>query len=252
MIECEWEDCTVAGKHRAECVDGECAGCRPRPAERGKLCIKHWSWLNRDLAQAAEVAVEVRESMVRGPAGNDGPSRVGPCVPPMPFDPAAVDAVDELVALLASVAETVGPQVFAAPPDVPVRRFNHVAQGIRSTVSADDVGAVVSRLVSWFRVRLDDVAALPDILDLGPDLHRMVDTMLHRWPAVEPPRHVPGVPCRECDLMDMWRTPPSAECWPVVVECHSCGYVAPEEDLTRIAKLAEFDASQRRKVRRSA
>jgi len=69
----------------------------------------------------------------------------------------------------------------------------------------------------------------------------MVRVMEARWSAGEKPRHLPGTPCRECDLTDLWWTPPNGVGWPITVECHHCGYVAPEEDLTRLARMVEFE-----------
>lgn len=34
--------CKQAGVHLAQCHDGECGGCYPRPAERGFLCASHF------------------------------------------------------------------------------------------------------------------------------------------------------------------------------------------------------------------
>lgn len=46
--------------------------------------------------------------------------------------------------------------------------------------------------------------------------------------------------------MDLWWTPPNGVGWPITVECHSCGYVAPEQDLRRLTHLVEYEQSKRK------
>lgn len=253
MIGCEWPECAVPEKHRAECEDRECGGCRPRPSERGRLCAKHWAWLNRDLSVCAELVLQVRESMVRGPAAVDGDRvRGGKTAPPAPLDVAAVDAADELFALLFSAAVQMSSELgVAEPPDEGKWRVASVVHGVPSTFTPEAAARSVGRLVSWWRDHLEAIAGLPDVLDVGPELHEMVRVMRSRWPAAERSRHLPGTPCRECDLMDLWWTPPNGVGWPITVECHSCGYVAPEEDLTRLTHLVEFEQSKRKRKARA-
>lgn len=46
--------------------------------------------------------------------------------------------------------------------------------------------------------------------------------------------------------MDLWWTPPTAEAWPITVECHSCDYIAPEQDLTRLTRMVEHEQAVKR------
>lgn len=250
MIGCEWPKCAVPEKHRAECEDRECGGCRPRPSERGRLCAKHWEWLNRDLSMCAELVLQARESLEPGRPSDDGGRVTGTrSAPPAPMDVSAADAADELFALLMSATTSAAEQLNYQRPDELTWRLGGITHGFPSTVDPQGCAAAVRRLVSWWRDRLDDIAGLPDIADIGPDLHRMVRVMEARWSAGEKPRHLPGTPCRECDLMDLWWTPPNGVGWPITVECHTCGYVAPEEDLTRLTRMVEWEQQSRRKAK---
>lgn len=250
MIACEWPECVVAGQHLGDCQGDECGGCRGRPVERGRLCGRHWSWLNRDLAGCAELVLQVRSAMIPGPSGDDSRVSGGKLYPPAPADLAAIDAADELFTLLYS-AGTAMAEVLDRPvppaPDV-VWRQGAVVHGLPSQLSPDNAAAVVASVVSWWRDYLHELVGQPDIVEVGPELHETVRRIRRRWPEAERARHLPGTPCRDCDLMDMWWTPPPDEGWPVTVECHSCGYVAPESDLHRLTKLVEFEQTQRKKV----
>lgn len=250
MLLCQWPGCVVRDRHVAECEDPDCTGCQPSVADRGRLCPRHWAWLNRDLSMCAELVLQVRESAVSMNAhAQEDRVRSGGQARPAPVDVSAVDACDELIALLVSASESIADQLgVPAPSPAHVWRAGHVVQGFVS-VSPRVAAAVTAGVVSWWRDRLEEIASLDDVLDVGPELHEIVRAVKARWPAVERSRHLPGTPCRGCDLMDLWWTPPNGVGWPITVECHSCGYVAPEEDLVRLTKLVEFEQSQRRKAK---
>ncbi|WP_309132652.1 hypothetical protein [Brevibacterium sp.] len=186
------------------------------------------------------MAMQARDSMVRGRSGEDQPTRSRRLEPPAPLVASAVDAADDVIALLVSVAERVAPEFRVSPPRVRVWRRGPYVKGFPAGTSPDQVGAQVRRVVEWFRLHRQDLLYLPDVLDLGEDLHTMLGRMRTRWPVAERARHLPGTPCGTCDLMDMWFTPPNGEGWPITVECHSCGYVAPEQDLVRFARAIEM------------
>ncbi|MFB9777446.1 hypothetical protein [Brevibacterium otitidis] len=137
----------------------------------------------------------------------------------------------------------------AAPPSPPtVWRAGLVVHGLPSQLSPEAASAVVARLVRWWRDHLEEFAGQPDIAEVGPELHELVGRIRRRWPEAERARHLPGTPCRDCDLMDMWWTPPPDVGWPITVECRTCGYVAPESDLRRLTRLVEFEQKSRKKV----
>lgn len=246
MLMCEWTGCAVNGEHESECADPECRGCRPRTVDTGRLCAVHVSWLNRDLADAAEVAVQVRESIMRGKSGGDEPVRSARLEPPAPLVAAAVDAADELIALLLSVAERLAPEFNVSPPSCRVWRTGPYVQGFPAGTSPHRVGAEVRKIVDWFRVHRTDLMYMPDVLDFGEDLHEMLGKMRTRWPIAERARHLPGTACGVCGLMDLWWTPPNGVGWPITVECHSCDYVAPESDLKRWTAAIEMEQERRK------
>ena len=253
-VYCEWgtnekDRCAVRGKHLEECDVPECAGCRPRLAEYGRVCLVHWSWMNRDLARVAELVEQTREAMIRGPGGDDAPVSGGGSRTPAPFDTGAVDACDELIAQLVSTAEATAEQLGVRAPMVVAWRSSGSAQGFRAGTTPERAAASAGRVAEWFRDHLEQMAGLPDVLDFGPELHERVRVMSKRWPAAEQPRHLPGTPCRQCDLMDLWWTPPTAVGWPITVECHTCDYVAPEQDLTRLTRMVDHE-HQARKTKR--
>lgn len=250
-VYCEWPDCRVDGAHLAECETPGCRGCRPHLTERGRVCLKHWSWMNRDLARVAELVEQTREAMVRGPVGDESPVSGGGTSSPAPFDTGAVDASDELIAQLLSVAEAVRDDIGVRPPTMSAWRSDGRAMGFRAGTPPRRAAAAAGVLASWFRDHLELIAALPDVIDFGPELHDRVRSMSKRWPASEQPRHLPGTPCRQCDLMDLWWTPPTAEAWPITVECHSCDYIAPEQDLTRLTRMVDHEHSVRKRKSRS-
>lgn len=246
MLMCEWTGCAVNGEHESECADPECRGCRPRTVDTGRLCAVHVSWLNRDLADAAEVALQVRESIMRGKSGGDEPVRSARLEPPAPLVAAAVDAADELIALLLSVAERLAPEFNVSPPSCRVWRTGPYVQGFPAGTSPHRVGAEVRKIVDWFRVHRTDLMYMPDVLDFGEDLHDMLGKMRTRWPTAERARHLPGTACGVCGLMDLWWTPPNGVGWPITVECHSCDYVAPESDLKRWTAAIEMEQEKRK------
>lgn len=246
-VYCEWDECAVAGKHLSECEDLDCLGCRPRLSEYGRVCLVHWSWMNRDLARVAELVEQTREAMIRGPVGDESPVSGGGSRSPAPFDTGAVDASDELIAQLVSTATAVGEEIGVRPPRVIAWRTDGRAMGFRAGTTPGQASRSAGVLASWFRDQLEQIARLPDVLDFGPELHERVWSMSKRWPAAEQPRHLPGTPCRQCDLMDLWWTPPTAVGWPITVECHTCDYIAPEQDLTRLTRMVDHELSMKRK-----
>lgn len=250
---CEWPGCVRRGQHRPECDAVECEGCVSRPAEWGRLCMKHWSWLNRDLASCAELVLQVRTVVVPGPVGDDSRVSGGKQTPPAPADVSAIDAADEVFALLVGAGSAMAEALHRPAPPAPagVWRSGAVVHGLPACLSPEAASAVVDRVVAWWRSHLEELAGQVDIVDVGPELHELVGRVRRRWPEAERARHLPGTPCRECDLLDMWWTPPPQVGWPVTVECHSCGYVAPESDLHRLTRLVEFEHQSRKKAKRS-
>lgn len=246
MLMCEWKGCAVRGQHRSKCEDPDCQGCRPRTVDTGRLCAVHVSWLNRDLADAAEIAVQVRESIIRGKSGDEQVVRSARMEPPAPLVASAVDAADELIAQLMSVAERLAPEFGVSPPSCRVWRSGHRVQGFPAGTSPHRVGAEVRKVVEWFRLHRLDLMYMPDVLDFGEELHDRLGKMRARWPVAERARHLPGTPCGQCGLQDMWWTPPNGEGWPITVECHSCDYVAPEADLKRWAAAIEMEQEKRK------
>ena len=247
MLMCEWKDCAVKGEHGDDCPNpAECWGCRPRVVETGRVCAVHMSWLNRDLADAAEIAVQVRESMIRGRSGDEQAVRSARLEPPAPLVASAVDAADELMAMLVSVAEAVAPELRVSPPSSRVWRTGHRVQGFPAGTTPARVGTEVRTVVEWFRVHRTDLLYLPDVLDFGPELHDRIGKMRARWPIAERARHLPGTVCGSCGLMDLWWTPPNGVGWPVTVECHSCDYVAPESDLKRWTAAIELEREKQK------
>ena len=231
MLMCEWKGCAVRGQHGSECVDPDCRGCRPRTVDTGRLCAVHVSWLNRDLADAAEIAVQVRESIIRGKSGDEQVVRSARLEPPAPLVASAVDAADELIAQLVSVAERLAPDFGVSPPSCRVWRSGHRVQGFPAGTSPHRVGAEVRKVVEWFRLHRLDLMYMPDVLDFGEELHDRLGKMRARWPVAERARHLPGTVCDQCGLMDVWWTPPNGVGWPSTIECGSCDFVAPESDL---------------------
>lgn len=240
MLMCEWKGCAVHGQHRSECVDPDCRGCRPRTVDTGRLCAVHVSWLNRDLADAAEIAVQVRESIIRGKSGDEQVVRSARLEPPAPLVASAVDASDELIAQLVSVAERLATEFGVSPPSCRVWRSGHRVQGFPAGTSPHRVGAEVRKVVEWFRLHRLDLMYMPDVLDFGEELHDRLGKMRARWPVAERARHLSGKPCDQCGLMDVWWTPPNGVGWPHTIECHSCDFVAPESDLAEWTTAIEL------------
>lgn len=239
---CEWDECVESGSHLGDCETRECSGCRPRLAYCGRLCTQHWSWVMRDLSRVPEL-VEAARSAVDGTRapGDERVSGSGRLAPPAPLDTGAVDGVDELIAQLYSTAVHLAGEMHVLPPaDIELWFSGSRVQGVRAGTGPEAAARAASQVVEWFRRHFETIATYPDVLDLGPELHKRVRVMSTRWPAAEPPRHVPGMPCPSCELADLWWTPPAGEGWPEGIECRACSYVAPAGDSSRMATLAAY------------
>lgn len=89
--------CTTRGDHRTTCPDDECRGCLPRSAEFGTLCIGCHGRLTRSLYQAPRLVAYLRGV---DPQQGDEANVKGTREQPIPLNTAAVDAADELHAML--------------------------------------------------------------------------------------------------------------------------------------------------------
>lgn len=92
--------CTVRGEHDPRCPSGQCTGCRPRQAEYGTLCIGCHGRLTRALYQAPRLVAYLRG--VDPQQSSDEANVKGTREQPIPLNTAAVDAADELHAMLCS------------------------------------------------------------------------------------------------------------------------------------------------------
>ena len=251
-VVCRVPGCMLPDQHVPGCELRGCAGCRGRPVELGLLCSRHLGWLRRDLAAVPSLVWHVRLSRMPGSPRDDVPVSGGAVAPPAPLDVSAVDAVDEVAALLVVAAQSMAEQLGRRQPRGVglLWRSGVVTQGLPAWMTAREAARVMAELIEFWRVSLQEFVQREDIVDVAVELHAMVGRIRARWPEEERPRLLPGTPCRECGLADLWWVPPQDERWPVTVECRSCGYVAPEEDLVRLTKLVEFHHQERKASQR--
>lgn len=228
------------------CQYEKCGGKQPRLAEHGPLCHKHYSQLGRNLSDTPELirtALEHTGTTLAAP--NQGERISGSKDSrPTPVSLSAITEADELYVLVAVTAESIASQINQPPPRIVSTR------GISVTMTPESAEESARQVVRWLVRHLREATKTDDIITLAEDAHTTTQRMRYLWPIVEKDRHLPGVPCRECDLIDVWYTPPSDEGWPITIRCHSCDYVAPEEDLIRLARLVEYE--QNSKPRRTA
>lgn len=260
----ECAGCRSDGGHRRAC-DRTCGGCRPRQAEFGQLCAWCWQRLHADLVDAPGLVAHLRE-VAEPDAGarplSENPARSDPAETAMLS--AAVDAADELHGQIAAWALLIideHPAGLAGPDRrdwwTSHGRLAVLDDGETYTSRPRVVGIrrprpdATQRLVAWLLPHLEWASRQPWIGDMRAELKSLVSTTHARWPQVERPRHVAGIPCARCNQLTLTYSPPAAFKHPFVVTCTNpdCGRVFSEAEWD--AHLARHMASKIGRGRRA-
>lgn len=235
--------CSIRGEHVAEC-DGwmldrkgervECWGCLPRPAEVGVLCSWCWGRLQsvvRTLPALVEHLFECARPGLASPSGRrDGGAR--PSGPRCLYAP-ALDAADELVAMLAAWCDEVAAERLGQEPARPAGLWL-TAEGDREVAGVLEASAARA-LVAWLDPHLEWCASQEWVgamlADLGPASARAAG----RWPVEELERRIRDVRCPGCGALSLVEVPPPVVGAERLVRCEAieCGRVMGEEDWAR-------------------
>lgn len=240
--------CVVRGKHAvgdgSECLGAEvCRGCLPRRAVFGRLCRWCWQRLHADVVDAPGLVEHLR-AMAEPDAGATPPSGARASRAPSEGSvlSAAVDAADEVHAVLASWAQEIvdkHPAGLRGPSEVGWWRT-------RTTTAVDrDTGEVYLRRSQTFGAR--DTSATADLVrwllphlawvseqewagEMRSELGHLIGTTKARWPMEERSRPVLHATCRECGRASLVYYPPSYPGAQVQVACShpECGQVYDE------------------------
>ncbi|WGW12733.1 hypothetical protein LWF01_02880 [Saxibacter everestensis] len=212
------------------CIVTDCADPNTettRLAEYGVLCGYHWTWLNRDLADCAELVENIRHETVPSSSPKaDGMPRAGKADPPAPINLDAVDVADEIYTTLRIACDATAHPIQQPPPVETVWAAQGYTQGLPAYTQPEDAGRKTRSLVSWLRRHLREISELPDIADLAEQLRAVIPTAKARWPITDRERHFPGGKCRNCARLNLWMRPPEQFEEPALVSCRSCGYIA--------------------------
>jgi hypothetical protein len=189
------------------------------------LCKGHLSRARELIGAAPEMVSWMREQLepAGNPVGGDEPHDPnGPGSKP-PVAVTAVDAADEVLALLCSWAEAAADAVGIEAPDTSAAwrvfrtsldigeegtddgwDWHPVVKGFRGGSTA-----LVNGVARWLLDHLEDIAQHDLVADLVEEVADNRKTNLARWPYEDRPRAVPGVRCDECGKRTVMFYPPA-------------------------------------------
>lgn len=251
--------CTVRGQHTADCPAGpevECRGCQPRQATVGRLCGWCYQRLRLDVAAAPDIVEHLR--LVAEPdAGAAPPSDTRSYSDPSEGSvlSAAVDAADEIHAVLASWAQYVietFPSPIKGPSQAGWWRTETTTRVDPETGEAYARGgwtqgartpAATAELATWFDRYLDWCAEQSWAGDMRAEVGSLIGTTRARWPIAERSRPVPYATCPECDRASLVYHPPAYFKAQAQVTCShkECAEVLDERKWGMVVRLIEHE-----------
>jgi hypothetical protein len=204
------------------------ADARPGFRAGALLCNGHLNRIRSLIAGAPEMVGWMREQLepVGNPLGGEevhGPN--GPVSKP-PISVTAVDAADEVLALLCSWSECAAEGLGIAGPDT-VEAYRVFRTALDIDEAGNDAGwdwtpivkgfrgntslSIINAVSRWLVDNLDEIAHLEF---LGQHVQEIADnrsTNLARWPYEDRPRPVAGIECDECGKRTVMFYPPAVD-----------------------------------------
>ena len=185
--------------HWTECTQPQCPGCIPARTTHGNLCNHHYNLLTTLLSPNAHSIEETYEWLLHNlgqhlHTTNTNPPITGTRTPQTPLNLTAHDLADTITTTIAAWANLLHQHLHT----------NHPTHNIYENL------ATLTR-------HIDTITTLdwcPDMLD---ELHHLNNQALTAFPIDDHPRHCDGIPCRTCNLPDLWIDPGDEN-----VTCHTC------------------------------
>lgn len=268
-LPCVVEPCTLRGAHLDGCPcdvdrhkpahDGHCDGCQPRPREFELLCRSHHHRLVKALTTLDDVVQHLGTQLEPGGRTSDGGPVAGSREVPAPLDLDAVDAADEIFAVVsawvmraadeeAAATRRPLPAVLGPLVEEVLARCRRSSQRVyldgRGRVEAVQPSRIVGGplldpaeapaamrvLCSWLRYRLAWLERQEWVSELVEELHTLRASALSRWGVAERGHRIVQIPCPGCGNVSLWWTPPYEAGAEVTVQCErdDCLHVIPE------------------------
>lgn len=208
--------CSVEGGCYEQHQHDECAGCLPRLASVGQLCIHCHGRLVEAVGKIPDLIEWLRECVEPGAVRRDDMPRAAGRHSPAPLNLDAVDTADRLYAALADWHETVTDELDLSPYMPTAYVAGKRLQGI-STQHAHSAATMAGRIST----HLDRACVYEWSGEMTTELTDVVREALRRYPDEERPLYLP-TPCPACDMLSLIRTAPQAFLGQAVISCRTC------------------------------
>jgi hypothetical protein len=240
---------------RPLCVRGclKVDGATPYQASHGAYCVRCWGRVDAILGLAGELALHLLRHGLTSPGSAD--VKVDQSKePPVPFNQAAFDDVNELFRTVVFWVDVWARELGDPSPLIPAWR-NRARQvvGLPAALSPETGAELVGALARWVRNRLDRILSTGEVdtLDHFDEVVSDLWRMNARWPRVDRPAYS-RMPCPRQDCgRPLAVYPPAFQGDARRIVCQG-GHWYPEEEYEHLILVFEQDAKEQKKVERVA
>lgn len=184
------------------------------------VCVARIGW---NLDEAADVAARARLAVAPGIGAGGGEKVSGTKDPGMPLNIVAMDACDQLVAMLGDWLTYWAREISVRPPAALVGALHsdRNVEGVRVAATPEAVADGLREWAEWIKAQMHQIQARPAVVAFHDELSVLVGKIGRQFPrdserkvGQQKPRY-----CPVCEMQRVWVTWSGPE---PVVQCGSC------------------------------